>query len=126
VTAEPVHGLSLMAGGTYTDTNPASVPFTPKRTFVSGAVFSRGRWRVSSDAQFVDSRLVGNLRYPGQTQVVDAYFLVNGRIARRLAGREHGPEVFLAGENLTHASYAFRPGYPMPGRSVLAGLSWSR
>ena len=30
----------------------------------------------------------------------------------------------LTGENLTDADYAFRPGYPMPGRSVLSGVAW--
>jgi iron complex outermembrane receptor protein len=125
LTTEPVRGLSLMAGGTYTRTRPDPIPFTPKVTVVSGAVFTHGRWRVSSDAQYVDSRFVGNLRYPGQPQEVDAYFLLNGRVAMRLTKRHRGPELFLAGENLTNADYAFRPGYPMPGRSVLSGMTWA-
>jgi len=124
VTAEPVRSLSLMAGWTVTRTHPDPIPFTPKITVVSGAVFARGRWRVASDAQYVDSRYVGNLRYPGQPREVDGYLLVNGRVALRLTNRQHGPEAFVAGENLTDADYAFRPGYPMPGRAVLSGVSW--
>jgi outer membrane cobalamin receptor len=125
LTVEPLRDLALMAGWTYTETRPELIPYTPKVTIVSGAVFSRGRWRVSSDAQYVDKRFVGNLRYPGQPQKVDAYFLLNGRVALRLGKQNvRGPEVFIAGENLTGADYAFRPGYPMPGRSVLSGLAW--
>ena len=125
LTVAPVRGLAIMAGGTYTKTRPDPIPFTPKVTVVSGAVFTHGRWRVSSDAQYVDKRFVGNLRFPGQPQEVDAYVLLNGRVALRLTNRERGPELFLASENLTNADYAFRPGYPMPGRSALSGLTWA-
>jgi len=125
LTIEPVHGFAIMAGGTYTKTRPDPIPFTPKFTVVSGAVLTHGRWRFSSDAQYVDKRFVGNLRYPGQPQEVDAYFLVNGRVALRLTARERGPELFVSGENLTDIDYAFRPGYPMPGRSMLSGVAWA-
>jgi hypothetical protein len=30
----------------------------------------------------------------------------------------------VAGENLTDSTYQYRPGYPMPGVSVLAGIAW--
>jgi iron complex outermembrane receptor protein len=31
-------------------------------------------------------------------------------------------DVFVAVENLLDASYAYRPGYPMPGTSVQVGV----
>jgi outer membrane cobalamin receptor len=125
LTVELVRGLSVMSGGTFTRTNPDPIPFSPKATAVSGAVFDRGRWRLSADAQYVGSRYVGNLRYPGQPQCVEAYFLLNGRAVVRLTKRAHGPELFLSAENLTGADYAYRPGYPMPGRSFASGLAWA-
>jgi iron complex outermembrane receptor protein len=30
----------------------------------------------------------------------------------------------VAGENLTDSDYQYRPGYPMPGASVMGGVAW--
>jgi hypothetical protein len=34
------------------------------------------------------------------------------------------PWLYVAGENLTDADYQYRPGYPMPGASVMGGVAW--
>ena len=65
----------------------------------------------------------GNLRFPGAPARLDGYLLANGRIAWRIEST--GLELFVAGENLGDVNYACRPGYPMPGRNALTGVSWS-
>lgn len=123
-TAEPVAGLSLMAGVTVMDTRPAEIPYAPGTTWVAGAVYARGRLRASLDAQRVGETWVDNLRFPAPVQPVEPYFLLNGRIGWRLGAKARGAELYLAGENLTDGRYQYRPGYPMPGTSVTGGVAW--
>jgi iron complex outermembrane receptor protein len=70
-TIEPVGGLSLMAGVTAMDTAPSEIPYAPGATWIAGAVFARGRLRVSLDAQRVGETWVGNLRYPAALKAVE-------------------------------------------------------
>lgn len=123
VSVEPVPALGLYAGAAYTETTPDAIPFTPKWTFSGGAVATVSLFRISLDAQWVDERVAGNVRFPGALTTVDAYFLLNGKVTARLDSVVPGIEVFLAGENLTDSDYAYRPGYPMPGASGSFGAS---
>jgi iron complex outermembrane receptor protein len=123
LSVEPLPALGLYAGAAYTETTPANVPFTPKWTVSGGAVATVSRFRVAFDAQWVDDRLVGNLRFPGVPAKVESYFLLNGKVTAKLDSFVPGLDVFLAGENLTGSDYAYRPGYPMPGASVGGGAT---
>jgi outer membrane cobalamin receptor len=123
-TVEPAAGLSLMAGLTAMDTQPSEIPYAPATTWVAGAVYARGRLRVSLDAQRVGETWVGDLRYPAPLAAVDPFFVLNGRIGWRLGEKARGAELYVAGENLTDSAYEYRPGYPMPGASVMAGVAW--
>jgi outer membrane cobalamin receptor len=123
-TLEPASGLSLMAGLTAMDTQPSEIPYAPATTWVAGAVYARGRLRVSLDAQRVGETWVGNLRYPAPLTAVDPFFVLNGRIGCRLGEKARGAELYVAGENLTDSAYEYRPGYPMPGASVMGGVAW--
>ncbi len=123
LSVEPSPAVSFFAGAAYTATDPASVPFTPKWTFSFGASATVSRFRLSADAQWVDDRYVGNIRFPSQPAHVAAYFLMNAKIAARLHDVIPGMEVFVAGENLLDSDYAYRPGYPMPGVSISSGAS---
>ncbi len=120
---QPIPELGLYAGAAYTETTPDAIPFTPKWTFSGGAVATFSFFRVTVDAQWVDDRVAGNLRFPGALTTVDAYILLNGKVTAKLDSLAPGLEVFLAGENLTDSEYAYRPGYPMPGASVSGGAS---
>lgn len=123
VSVEPVPALGLYAGAAYTETTPDAIPFTPRWTLSGGAVATVSLFRISLDAQWVDERVAGNVRFPGALTTVDAYFLLNGKVTARLDSVVPGIEVFLAGENLTDSDYAYRPGYPMPGASGSFGAS---
>ena len=118
---QPIPALGLWAGAAYTETTPAEIPFTPKWTFSGGAVATVSVFRFALDAQWVDSRVAGNLRFPGALATVDAYFLLNGKVSATLDALYSGLDVFLAGENLTGSDYAYRPDYPMPGATVSLG-----
>jgi outer membrane cobalamin receptor len=124
VTLEPASGLSLMAGVTAMETQPSDIPYAPATTWVAGAVYARGRLRVSLDAQSVGETWFGNLRYPAPLKAVAPFFVVNGRMGWRLGEKARGAELYVAGENLTDRSYEYRPGYPMPGASAMAGVAW--
>jgi iron complex outermembrane receptor protein len=123
LTVEPVPALGLYAGAAFTETTPEAIPFTPRWTFSGGAVATFSFFRLAVDAQWVDDRVAGNLRFPGALTTVDAYFLLNGRLTAKLDALVPGLEAFVAGENLTGSDYAYRPGYPMPGTSASFGAS---
>ena len=55
----------------------------------------------------------------GQTES-ETYTLLGARFAYRPT---HGAEIFVTGENLTDESYEINKGYPMPGVTILAGIS---
>jgi iron complex outermembrane receptor protein len=56
---------------------------------------------------------------------VDGYFPLNARLFYPLpALSAKRSELFLALNNITNTSYEYRPGYPMPGFSFLAGASF--
>lgn len=123
LTVTPVSAVGLYAGAAFASTSPSNVPYTPRFTFSGGAIVTASFVRVAVDAQWVDERWVGNLRFPGAPSRVAPYFLLNGKVTASLDAVAPGLEAFLAGENLTGSEYAYRPGYPMPGTSVSAGAS---
>ena len=116
---------ALFVGGTRSDPDPDDVPNLPAGTVALG--FSHafpGRVRLNLDAEWSDLRYVDNPRFPSPDRTVDAYWLLNARLGVPIAllFEGLGGEVYLAGENLADEEYGYRPGYPMPGRTVMAGL----
>lgn len=120
VEASPVESLKLFAGSTYTHTTPDEVPYVPEWTATGGVAWSPIKpLTLHADLEWVDSRLVLNPRYSSTGIRVKEYFLLNAKADWRL-----NPHVllFVAGDNLLDQDYEFRPGYPMPGASALAGI----
>jgi outer membrane cobalamin receptor len=129
----PTEKLALFSAATYQDTLSGMaggvVPNAPRWTWISGFTCVPGaRWRLSMDAQWLDRHFVLNPRFAlGEVGAqVDSYLLLNGRGSRfwRLAPRNI-LELYVAVENASDGSYELRPGYPMPGRTWMSGLSWS-
>ncbi len=114
----------LFLGATWTGTDPDTVPNAPDVTLSAGVAWtSRRGVRCNLDAEWVDSQVVVNPRFPAPAAEVAAYGLVNGRIGVPMPeGLGIPGELFLAGDNLLDADYELRPGYPMPGRSWTFGL----
>jgi len=67
-----------------------------------------------------------NANYGGSSIAsVDSFYLLNGKIAWEfvLKSPPLSGEIYLAGENLTNTSYAYRKDYPMPGTNGTIGAS---
>lgn len=127
-TWRPIDDLALFAGGTWLQASPDDLPYTPRWSASAGA-----SWRflkhftLNLDATFVDDQYVlsrGRTTTAVNTEQVGSYFLLGARLAYEFRSRWHGlqGELFVAGENLTDASYEYKPGYPMPGINGMGGV----
>jgi iron complex outermembrane receptor protein len=106
-----------------------SLPYSPTRSLVLGVTGARGALRLSMDAKYQSSMLVlsrGRTLEATNTERVDGFMVVNLRSGYALPQLSGRGELFVAVENLFDQSYAYRPGYPMPGVSFQLGLSLAR
>lgn len=119
--------LALYGGLTLLSASLADLPYAPKRALSLGATWRSGPWRVAADAQAQAGMFVLNKGRDGASNSarVAGFGVLNLRVAYALAALGPRGEVFMALENLTDRSYAFRTGYPMPGRSGQLGLNFS-
>ncbi len=121
--------IALFLGGTFNDAEPAEVPNLPRTTAVAGMSYSAASaWRLNVDLEWVDERYVLNPRFaPGQSHVA-GHLVIDGRLGLPIRwlglGGVNG-EIFASGQNLGDELYEYRPGYPMPGRTVNVGLDVS-
>jgi outer membrane cobalamin receptor len=119
---------SLFAGITLLDPSINNLPYSPTRASTIGLNGGIGALRVAIDAQYQSSvwalsraRTAGELN----TERVASFAVTNARLAYPVPALGKKGEVFLAVENLFDRKYAYRPGYPMPGRSAQVGLAAS-
>lgn len=116
---------SSFAGLTLLGSTRADLPYAPKRALAVGVTWREGAWRISGDAQAQGAMFVLNkARADGapNTAQVGGFAVVNLRAAYALPALGPRGEVFLALENLADRRYAYRPGYPMPGRAGQFGI----
>jgi iron complex outermembrane receptor protein len=119
----------VFGGLTLLDPSINNLPYNPKTALTAGINGSLGLFRASLDAQYQsevwalsrDRNALNN----ANTEKVAAFTVVNARLSYPLAGLGKKGEVFIAAENLFNRTYAYRPGYPMPGRNGQIGLSAS-
>lgn len=130
ITYTPLPDLSLYVGSTWLDTFPSDLPYAPEWTLSAGLNWRfLTHFRLSLDAQYVTEEQVrSQSRFDNavNTETVDAYHVVNGRLSYLFDYKEWGiteAELFLALENITDSDYEYRPGYRMPGSSVTVGAS---
>ena len=121
--------LSLFAGLTLLEPSRNDLPYAPRRSLSLGANWRQGPWRLSVDAQAQsDMFTLNRTRADGSANAerVGGFAVVNMRTAYALP-QWLGPrgEVFIAIENIANRRYAYRPGYPMPGRWGQVGLNVS-
>lgn len=126
-TWRPWTNLAIMAGGTWLQPDPGTLPYCPKWTVSAGITWRMfDRWQLSVDGSFVDDHFaISRARNasPTITERVSDYFLLSARVAYEvpIPWEWARLELFLAGENLTDTNYAYRPGYPMPGINAVGG-----
>ena len=116
---------NLFAALTLLEANRSGLPYLPRQALTLGLNGRLQDVRLSLDAQCQASMLTLNsARVAGSvnTESVGGFCSMNARAAYPLAALGKQGEVFLALENLGKKTYAFRPGYPMPGRWAQLGL----
>lgn len=119
---------SVFAGLTLLDPNIAELPYTPKRALSAGLNGKLGRLTLAMDAQYQSPVLALNrARAAGaiNTERVAGFAVFNARVAYPVRGLGPKGEVFVAIDNLLDRDYAYRPGYPMPGRAAQVGIAAS-
>jgi outer membrane cobalamin receptor len=113
-------------GLTILDPSLRTLPYAPRRALVAGLTGAHGPFSVSVDAQAQsDMYVLAASRSAGAANRarVGGFTVVNVRPAWRPSGVGGRLQLFAAVENLFHRTYAYRPGYPMPGVSVQVGVS---
>jgi iron complex outermembrane receptor protein len=132
LTLTPIKNLSLFAGMNYLNTDPKSLPYSPKWTLSFGGNYLfLDHFKISADAQYVDQQYVlsqARRLNTYNTSKVDAFWLVNAKFSYLFqfdSWKKTDAEVFVAVNNITNSFYKYRPGYPMPPTSVMGGLSVS-
>jgi len=131
VIVEPIKCLSLFAGGMWIyRRTPDNLPYAPEWTATAGGNLRLFQsLKVSLDTIYQDSQYVANnrtLNYGGTSIAeVDGFWILNGKISWefKLPSPKISGEIYLAGENLTNVSYAYKKDYPMPGINGMLGLN---
>ena len=131
VTWSPVDVLALFAGATHLfDQSPDNLPYAPDWSASAGFNYRFFRnFKLSADILYVDTQYTANNRTAGyggsSIAAVGAYLLVNAKLGWefRLETKGAKGEIYIAGENLTDESYAYKKDYPMPGITGMAGVS---
>lgn len=119
---------SVFAGLTLLDPSIDNLPYSPKRAATVGVNGRAGPLRVAVDVQYQSAVWALNRARAGgavNTEQVRAFTVANARVAYPVPSLGTKGEVFIAVENLFNRDYAYRPGYPMPGRSGQIGLTAS-
>ena len=119
---------TAFGGLTLLDPSIDNLPYAPKRAFTAGMNGKIGPIRIAFDTQYQSevwalnrSRNAGVIN----TDKVSGFTIANTRVSYPVSGLGKKGEVFAAVENLFDRTYAYRPGYPMPGRWGQVGLSAS-
>ena len=87
----------------------------PQHKLCAGAVFDRGRWNVSTGIQYIRGL------YTSVSPVsTEEFVLWSLRASFRITG---WLSVWVRGENLLAQKYEINAGYPMPGATVIGGIS---
>lgn len=123
----------LFAGATLLRAEPDGVPYVPDATWNGGLNWSPAPgWQVSVDASYVSAMHIASLGRSSTAtnpRTVGAQVSVNARVGRRFAvgaGGKTRLEIYVAGENLTDRTFAYTPGYPIPGINGMVGVRLER
>ncbi|HTV01748.1 MAG TPA: TonB-dependent receptor [Luteitalea sp.] len=119
-------GWQAFVGLTVLRASERGLPYVPERSVSAGVTGGIGAVRVAADVQHQSSMTVlARSRTAGapNTSRVDGFTVVNVRPSWVVPAWQQRAEVFVAVENLFDESYAYRPGYPMPGASAQVGVT---
>ena len=89
----------------------------PEHKLYAGALFTHGRWHVSTGVQYI----AGLYTQIGENPVQEDFVLWNVRASFRILD---WMSVWVRGENLLDWQYEINAGFPMPGANVTGGLNF--
>lgn len=89
----------------------------PEHKLYAGALFTHGRWYVSTGVQYI----AGLYTQVGENPVQEDFVLWNVRASFRILD---WMSVWVRGENLLDWQYEINAGFPMPGANVTGGLNF--
>ena len=89
----------------------------PEHKLYAGALFTHGRWHVSTGVQYI----AGLYTQVGENPVQEDFVLWNVRASFRILD---WMSVWVRGENLLDWQYEINAGFPMPGANVTGGLNF--
>lgn len=108
--------VHLVGNYSFLDTNEPIVS-SPEHQLFAECAYSSGPISLSANVTHIGGLYTS---VSGDQTESETYSLLGIRLAYRPI---HGAEFFVTGENLTDVSYEINRGYPMPGATVLAGVS---
>jgi outer membrane cobalamin receptor len=117
--------LDIYIGATFTENDPADLPYSPEDSLVAGIVWRMDeRWRLNATLNHFSEQYAGNPRSPATPVRLEDYTTLNLRLGCRFTetGSPTKGEVFIACDNVTNTEYELKPGYPMPGATFTFGL----
>lgn len=94
------------------------VLYAPGHQAFLSVAWRPGRWSLGASGRWVDGLYTALI----PAAVTERYLLVDARVAFEAAPRL---DLFVMGENLTDRPYEIMHGYPMPGATVMAGVSFA-
>ncbi len=128
LTVFPMDDLAVYAGATYLDATPSDLPYAPEWSASFGFNYRFFKYfQASFDALYLTDYFATSRARTStalNTEEVDGYFLLNAKLTYdfTIPYRQMRGQLFIAGENLTNASYQQRSGYPMPGINGMGGF----
>ncbi len=128
-TYTPARDLSLFAGLSAMGHAPQYLPYVPDLSISFGGNYRfLEHFKIAADAQYVDEMYVlSEARRVGtrNTSKVDGYWLANAKFSYffTIPKPKVETELFVAVQNLTNTFYKYKPGYPMPGTGISAGVA---
>lgn len=94
----------------------------PEHKLYAGAMFSKGRWNVSTGVQYINGLYTSVLTNGKGTEKTEDFVLWN---IRGSFCATKWLDIWARGENLLAQKYEINAGYPMPRATVMAGINVS-
>lgn len=123
VRAELTASLHFAAGATWIEAG-RDIPNTPRWNLQAGLVWQpHADLEISAGWQYLGERRVLNPRFGDNPVDIAGFNLLDAAVRYRLPPAwGTRATLFAQAENLTDRSYAYRPGYPMPGFNIHTGI----
>ncbi len=94
--------------------------FSPKHQFYTGAMYRISKFKLYGSVKSVGGLYTFIDKEQPENDLLESYVLFDAKVSYNIIRQL---EVYVAGKNLLNSSYQTVYGYPMPGISVLCGIS---